>query len=301
MLPESGRSLQDAGSGSDWDIPRGASLGLSWWWLEPTASAAGAGCQPFASDFRLEPSSGVAGSFELASGDDAGSFTDERTRHLAYGQPAGIAAGCVCLGALLVAAGANLMRLSGDTERAKPAHRQRCYPLQLRWLCGALLLGLGHCGAFVALGFGAFWFVAELGLSVLVWNAALARWMNKEPLGCATALGVLLILAGLGSFALFASPHPDALWSADDMNGRWLELMYTTPHPFLYALAGGTLVLVAAALCCDVRLCASREAAAARRPPPAATPPPPPPPPRAPSRERRRRRPPPPPRRRCEH
>jgi hypothetical protein len=198
-------------------ISAGSTLGLSWWWLAVPSNTS--------IDCPISwPSDLLDRWTDPGSGED-----DERAHVLAAGQPTGVGAGCVCAGALLIALGTNLLRLSAGKERQKPAHKQCCYLLQLRWLLGTLLIGAGHAGTFVAFGFASAWLVSLLGLSALLWNLVLARLINSErPDGC-LIFSLLCITAGLGAFTLFGSPAPVATWSASAINERWTAQVCLAP------------------------------------------------------------------------
>ena len=225
-------------------------LNLNWWWLRTREESSSGSGDTGADDCSTITWPGdllegwtlstASGSGEVGSGSGV---ADGGYVELAQGQPAGIGAGCVLLGALLIALGANLLR--------KASKRKCVAPI---WLIGLILLAGGHALTFIALVFASMWFVALLGLwSALLFNAIIARLLFKEPLGVPTAIGVLNILCGLSAFIVFGSPPPVADLTASQMNARWLDQLQV--QPFWIVHAGCTVVITLLAELCDCRLC----------------------------------------------
>ncbi|KOO25825.1 hypothetical protein Ctob_008018 [Chrysochromulina tobinii] len=147
-------------------------------------------------------------------------------------------------------------------ERRRPAHQQRPYLGQPRWWSGALLLGVGFAGLFIASFFVTQWLVTLLGATATLWNAHLARTVNKEPLGLVTATLLLLALAGLTAFVLCGSPSREAHRSASALNARWVDVLQEPYFITLLSFTALTLVLLCG---CDARLLGSRARAIERK------------------------------------
>ena len=205
-------------------------LELSWWWLRrPTWNDTSTFFPEEANCSDVWPSDYKESWDDIGSGYDWGSGYGVRA-HVLVGQPnswpqqpLGIGVGCACLSAFLVAFGSMLIRVSAARERQRLPHRARSYVRQPRWLVGALLLGIGHGGTFVAFSFASDWLVSLIGLSALVWNLLLARCCAQESIGRPTLLAVVCIICGLSAFVVFGHPPSVALWSSATINARWRE------------------------------------------------------------------------------
>lgn len=227
-------------------------LGLTWWWLSVVDNTNtcnnNTNGMPWPTNlWMLEPIAEPNG--------------DSRAL-MQWGQPRGTGIGCALGGALLIALGSSHMRLAATMERRRPAHQQRPYLGQPRWWSGALLLGVGFAGLFIASFFVTQWLVTLLGATATLWNAHLARTVNKEPLGLVTATLLLLALAGLTAFVLCGSPSREAHRSASALNTRWVDVLQEPYFITLLSLTALTLVLLCG---CDARLLGSRARAIERK------------------------------------
>lgn len=227
-------------------------LGLTWWWLSVADNTNtcnnNTNGMPWPTNlWMLEPIAEPNG--------------DSRAL-MQWGQPRGTGIGCALGGALLIALGSSHMRLAATMERRRPAHQQRPYLGQPRWWSGALLLGVGFAGLFIASFFVTQWLVTLLGATATLWNAHLARTVNKEPLGLVTATLLLLALAGLTAFVLCGSPSREAHRSASALNARWVDVLQEPYFITLLSFTALTLVLLCG---CDARLLGSRARAIERK------------------------------------
>ena len=253
-----------------------ALLELSWWWLPgPTwtpPSSYPADRPTLWDGVGLDFPTGCGGQWpgnlqdgwnDLSPGYDSRPHILEGQPNSWPQQPLGIGVGCIILSALLIALGLNLMRYSTSSERRRLPHRQRLYFLQPRWVLGALLLGIGHGGTFVASAFASDWIVSLLGLSALLWNLFLGKAMNGEPIGGVHLFALLCVLCGLSAYTVFGFPHAVALWSPAAVNARWRHQIFA--QPFWLALFCVTVTCLLLLLGCDCRLCCSQAAYVRRR------------------------------------
>ena len=223
-------------------------LGLTWWWLSVADNTNSSCGMPWPTNlWMLEPIAEPNG--------------DSRAL-MQLGQPRGTGIGCALGGALLIALGSSHMRLAATMERRREAHKQRPYPGQPRWWNGALLLGVGFAGLFIASFFVTQWLVTLLGATATLWNAHLARTVNKEPLGVITPTLLLLALAGLTAFVLCGSPSREAHRSASALKTRWVDVLQEPYFITLLSFTALTLVLLCG---CDARLLGSRARAIERK------------------------------------
>jgi hypothetical protein len=227
-------------------------LGLTWWWLSVADNT----------NTCNNNTNGVPWPNNLWMLEPIAEPNGDSRALMQWGQPRGTGIGCALGGALLIALGSSHMRLAATMERRRPAHQQRPYLGQPRWWSGALLLGVGFAGLFIASFFVTQWLVTLLGATATLWNAHLARTVNKEPLGLVTATLLLLALAGLTAFVLCGSPSREAHRSASALNARWVDVLQEPYFITLLSFTALTLVLLCG---CDARLLGSRARAIERK------------------------------------
>lgn len=227
-------------------------LGLTWWWLSVADNT----------NTCNNNTNGVPWPTNLWMLEPIAEPNGDSRALMQWGQPRGTGIGCALGGALLIALGSSHMRLAATMERRRPAHQQRPYLGQPRWWSGALLLGVGFAGLFIASFFVTQWLVTLLGATATLWNAHLARTVNKEPLGLVTATLLLLALAGLTAFVLCGSPSREAHRSASALNTRWVDVLQEPYFITLLSFTALTLVLLCG---CDARLLGSRARAIERK------------------------------------